>query len=522
MKNSVSVPDLGARGENVFIGWCEPEGFRAQKSQADRLGWDYLLEGEPLRMKERPLDSQNDLPKFLIQVKATEGSQPPRIKLSALKHLVDADLPAAIVVMFFVKDGRTPIRTLLVPVDQKMIYDTLKRVRSEEAKGKRNIHRITILVPLDRAVELSPAGEGLAKALNGMLGGAPADYIAGKVDYRKTCGFDNRSIVGRFFVPGENAGEKIGQLFLGGPRTLKVTDLTIERRRFGIPLDNDRDEFREAVLELNVSSSMSTTVELSSEAGEWTSVELEMFVTPIFDGKLGPVRLANNFLEFLIDFPKAEANLTLNYDGERIVDLEEAVAIIEIGVILARPQKSITLRFKGKELKLEMAPGEGPFAHWIPAAPVLRRIVSAMVRAGRQTARRFKFADFVDWVDTHIEFLAVASTPGVNIIFNHWPDEIQLTSDDALLTPFSLECFGSRYTALIELPIVSSSRSEPEVTLIGGRPHIVSEVVRALNADTSDFVESAVERSNKDRGSKRPAFFAEGFSNWDKVMLSIS
>ncbi|MCG2644934.1 hypothetical protein QY049_15385 [Bradyrhizobium sp. WYCCWR 13022] len=172
----MSVPDLGARGENVFIGWCEPEGFRAQKSQADRLGWDYLLEGEPLRMKERPLDSQNDLPKFLIQVKATEGSQPPRIKLSALKHLVDADLPAAIVVMFFVKDGRTPIRTLLVPVDQKMIYDTLKRVRSEEAKGKRNIHRITILVPLDRAVELSPAGEGLAKALNGMLGGAPADY----------------------------------------------------------------------------------------------------------------------------------------------------------------------------------------------------------------------------------------------------------------------------------------------------------------------------------------------------------
>jgi hypothetical protein len=113
------VRDLGTRGENAFLSWCEPEGFHAQKSQVDRLGWDFLLEKEPVRGKDRPLDSQNDLPKFLIQIKATEkSSEPPRIKLSALKRLVDADLPAAIVVMFFPKHGRAPTRNLLVPVDR--------------------------------------------------------------------------------------------------------------------------------------------------------------------------------------------------------------------------------------------------------------------------------------------------------------------------------------------------------------------------------------------------------------------
>lgn len=519
MKNS----DLGARGENVFLSWCEPEGYRAQKSQVDRLGWDFLLESDPVRESARPLDSQNDLPKFLIQVKATEkSSEPPRIKLSALKHLVDADLPAAIVVMFFLKDGRTPIRTLIVPVDQRMIYETLKRVRSEEAKGKRSIHRTTILVPLDKAAEISSTGEGLAKTLTEMLGGSTAEYIAAKVHYRRTCGFDDRAIVGRFFVPGENASEKIGQLFLGGPRSLKVKNLTIERRRFGIALDNDRDEFREAVLELNASPLTSTTVELSSEAGGWVSVELEMFVTPAFDGKLGPVRLANAFFEVLIDFAKESANLTLNYDGERMVDLEEAAGIVELGAILARPQKSITLRFKDKSLKLALGPEEGPFQHWIPAAPVLRKIATAMAKAARYPTRRFKLADFFDWVDTHVEFLAVASTPGVSIVFDHWPDEIQLAPHDVLLTPYSLECFGSRYTALIELPIVSSTRSGQHVTLTGGQPLIVSDVVRASEADMSDFIDSAIERSKKNRGSTGPAFVAGGFSNWEDVILSIS
>jgi hypothetical protein len=201
-----------------------------------------------------------------------------------------------------------------------MIFETLKRVRSEEAKGNRNIHRITILVPLDRAVEVSPAGEGLAKALMGMIGGSAAD-VAAKVDYRKTCGFDDRAIVGRFFVPGENADEKIGQLFLGGPRKLKVTNVTIERRRFGNRPENDRDEFREAVLELNASPLMSTIVELSSEEGEWASAELEMFVTPKFDVKAGFMRLANSILEVAFDGAKGTASLTLDYDGDEWLTL---------------------------------------------------------------------------------------------------------------------------------------------------------------------------------------------------------
>jgi hypothetical protein len=520
----VAKREIGTIGENAFLNWCEPEGFRAQKSQADRLGWDFLLESEPARSIERPLDGQNDLPKFLIQVKSTEkAGTPPRIKLSALKHLVDADLPAAIVALLFSEGGRSPVRSLLVPVDQQVISETLHRVRREEARGNRRIHKTTVPVPLDRAIEFGSSGEGLEKVLFGMLGGAPSEYITEKIRYRQTCGFDDRAVIGRFFVPGDDARERIGELFLGGPRELSVMNLTIERRRFGIALENDRDHFREAVVEMNAPSLLSTSIELTSDAGEWASVEVEFFVAPPFAGKAGSrARFANTFVEVVVDFEKGLGGFSFDYAGGREVDLEEAVSIVEVGAILARSAKTLTIHFRGTKLELSLSLEEGPFKHWIHAAPVLRRILSAIARSGRRTTHRLRLSDFYDWIDKHMEFLAFASTPGVNLIFPRWSDDSGVDRQDAILVPFSLEFPGAQYTALIEIPIQSASRTEQEITLVGGQPHIVADIARAPGSDTADFIEMAIEKSKRDRNTNEPALVAGGFENWQAVILSVS
>ena len=115
-------PESGTRGQNEFSGWCEPEQFHVQRSDPDRLGWDFLLKADPDRSSGRPLDQQNELPKFLVQVKATEDATAiPRIKLSALKHLVDSDLQAAIAILFYSKGGRRSVRRLIVPVDEPLM-----------------------------------------------------------------------------------------------------------------------------------------------------------------------------------------------------------------------------------------------------------------------------------------------------------------------------------------------------------------------------------------------------------------
>ena len=410
-----------------------------------------------------------------------------------------------------------------VPVDEVLVAATLRRVRHEEARGNRAIHTTTVPVPLDRAIEIGPSGDGLSNALAVMLGRSASEYIAAKIKHRQICGFDDSAVVGKFFVPGEGAAERISELFLGGPRELSVFDLTIERRRFGIALENDRDHFQQAIMEVNAAPLMATTIELATATGDWISVETDVFVPPPFEGKTrGPIRFANAYLEVVLNFDEAQAVLTLNYDRKRKVDIEEAVGIVEVGAILARPEKALTIHFKGTKLELSLGPEVGPFHHWLHAAPTLRRILSAIVRSGRRSRRKVTLREFYNWIVNHAEFLAIASAPGVNMIFPRWSEDGIVDQQDAILTPFSLEFCDAQYTALIEIPIQSASRTEAEITLVGGHPHVVADVVRSPGSDVADFIETAIEKSKRERKSMGPALVAGGFENWKAVILSVS
>lgn len=510
--------DVGAMGENQFLSWCEPEGFRAQKSMVDRLGWDFFLEREPTRSIDTPLDRQNDLPKFLIQVKSTDrAGEAPRIKLSALKHLVDADLPAAIAVLEFGNGGRLPTRSLLVPVDAPLIFRTLRRTRKEEARGNRKLHKVTIPVPLDRAIELGSGGEGLSTALDSMLGVSFSESVKSKIQVRQTCGFEDGSVTGRFFIPGEDAHEKIHSLFLGKRREVDVMNLTVERRRFGIPLANDTHFFPSAILEFEAPALTSATIELEDmEDGVWTKFPVKMFAVPPFveGGGKAPFRFANSFFEISLDFEKEWAGIVFDYDGSRSVDLNEAVTMIEVGAILARSKKRVRIEIGGATAQLPAVEGEeGPFRHWIPVAPMLRRMVTAIERT-RSSKPLVLLSEFYDWIENCRDLLALGSIPGANLFFPRWEGDAVVNTQDTLLAPLTLELAGAQYTVLIEVPIETMSRDAREFSVIGGQPRIVDDIARSPGANTEDFIDRGVELSKRNRKAKGPALVLAAFENW--------
>lgn len=511
--------DVGGMGEGHFLGWCQPEGFRAQKSLVDRLGWDFLLEREPVRSADTPLDRQNDLPKFLVQVKSTDRpAEPPRIKLSALKHLVDADLPAAIAVLEYGNGARSPTRAMIVPIDGEIIYKTLRRVRREEASGNRKLHRVTVRIPTERGIELGRDGEGLSKALDGILGGPFSTYLETKIHQRRTCGFDDGSITGHFFIPGEDAREKVHGLFLGKRQEIDVVDLTVERRRFGIRLENDTDFFREALFEFRAPSLMSVSIELEDvEDGSWVRFPADMYAVPPFveGSQSAPTRFANSFFEVTLDFEKEWAGIVFDYDGSRTVDLDEAVTIIEVGAILAKSKRRVKIDFGNGVAELPAAEGEeGPFSNWIPVAPMLRRMATAIERYAGRKQRKVLLSEFYDWVEHHQELLALGYLPGVNLFVPTWEGDGVVDEQDMVLAPLSLELAGARYTALIELPIESQRREEGEIKIVGGLPRVVDDIARALGAGTEDFINRTVERSKRERKSKGSALVLGPFESW--------
>ncbi|MGO6746609.1 hypothetical protein ACCS93_29685 [Rhizobium ruizarguesonis] len=219
----------------------------------------------------------------------------------------------------------------------------------------------------------------MSDALDGMLGGSFSSYLESKIQQRQTCGFEDGSITGHFLIPGENAEEKVHGLFLGRCREIDVVNFTVERRRFGIRLDNDTDFFREAVLEFHAPSLMSVSIELEDlEDGTWTKFPVDMFAVPPFveGSDKAPTRFANAFFEVTLDFEKEWAGIVFDYDGSRSVSLSEAVTMVEVGAILARSKKRVKIEIAGGLVELPAAEGEeGPFHNWIPVAPMLRRMV---------------------------------------------------------------------------------------------------------------------------------------------------
>lgn len=511
--------DVGTIGENEFLSWCQPEGFRAQKSAMDRLGWDYLLEREPMRSADQPLDGQNELAKFLVQVKSTDRvGKGPRIKLSALKHLVDADLPAAIAVLEFGNERRSPIRSLIVPVDDMIINKTLRRVRQEEARGNRELHKVTVLVPLDRAVKVGNEGEGLSDALDAMLGGPFSAYIRNKIQQRQICGFEDGSVVGKFFVHGDDAREKIHSLFLGRRREIDVINLSVERRRFGIPLKNDTDFFRNAILEFQAHPLMSGSIELEDlDDGQWTRFSVGVYVVPptLNNERNGPIRLANKYFELILDFDKEWAGITFNYDGSQSADLDDAVTIIEVGAILARARKKIKIEMGAAKLELPAVDGElGPFHNWIPVAFMLRRMSSAIERRARSDKLRVLLSTFYEWVEKHQDLLALGSTRGVNLFLPRWDGDAVMDDHDTLLAPLTLELVGAQYTVLIEVPIETLGRDELEIKIVGGQPRVVDDIARSVGSSTTDFVDRAIEISKRQRKAAGPALVVSAFEKW--------
>jgi len=506
--------DPGTRGQNEFASWCEPEGFHAQRSEPDRLGWDFMLEAAPRRCPNRPLDRQNDLPKFLVQVKTTEQTKSaPRIKLSALKHLVDTDLPAAIAVLFYEKRGRRSKRCVIVPVDDALISDTLRRVREQEANGKRDIHKVKIPIPIDRATEIGPDGQGLSSALLSIVNGFPDGYAIHKKQVRETCGFDEQPGIGRFFVPGENARQKLGDLFLGGKRQLEINHLTIEQKRFGIPLGSDQIYIRDAILEMEAPALLSASIEIEADTGEWAAVPVDVFISPPFaaDDETRKIRFSNQYLELILDFQAERAGVTFNYDGSRTVDLEEAVKVYEIGAILARQTKKLTIQLQNARMGFPSIEDEGPFKHWIPVTPMLRRITTAIGRSTRHVQGTIQFEAFDEWVSAHAELLALGSISEGQLIFPRWPEDGVVDEVEQILAPISMELMGVQYAALIEVPIASVSRDSREITIVAGHPTVVDDTIRAPGADISDFVDVSVETFKRRSGITGPVLITGGF-----------
>ena len=163
----LTADELGEAGELQFADLAARAKLFANKSQRDRTGWDYVVE---FPMPEAGPDISLDARRptlCMIQVKATTGREPVRLRLSSAERLAKQEAPSFIVVMRLARDG-SPLHGYLIHLIGSNPAKVLRRLRLAHANDALDINHVKIsfdgLSGSTACHSRAPSGTGAAVA----------------------------------------------------------------------------------------------------------------------------------------------------------------------------------------------------------------------------------------------------------------------------------------------------------------------------------------------------------------------
>lgn len=239
---------IGNLGEKALQYLCAEHSIIATRTDEDRLGWDYFLEIPSSASKPRSPDKPCATLRCLVQIKATTShSLRVKVRADAMKPLVDADLPAFILLFEFERNKLR--RAYAQHVDDRLIERTLKRLRHRYAISKTNQKHGELTISFGSANQILTTGEALAERLWSCVPDELSRYLERKKRQRTWLGYE--SIPMNISIRSDRS--PIVELIehdLGIVDHLSVPRLTLRDRRFGLEVEEPLAEFSEGRLEM--------------------------------------------------------------------------------------------------------------------------------------------------------------------------------------------------------------------------------------------------------------------------------
>ena len=470
---------VGDLGEDDFKRWCTLNELSAVKAAPDRMGWDYLVEFEPVVDNAIPLDRQTDLKKVLVQIKATDKkSDTARGKLSAFKKLVDADLPAFVLHMDY--SGKTsPKLARLLHVGATQIEAVLRRVRQAEKEGRFDIHNIQLALALDEATEVTLDGTNLRSLILAAMPSSGAEYVIAKAALRRRCGFDERSIKAHFtLAPGQDE-EALVDLLIGKVPHLAVSEMVVNKTRFGIELDKDIDRVENATLTVEVKPfGRGSLVVTSPHSQRRVEMAADIYGAgmPNLPERLRRIRLANDFVELDVRFALRKTQFGLSIDPLKSYSIETLATVIAFGATLAHDDAELEIRIGDRSAATLKAPPEAKyFVRWRVMDEFTDLLSTALVRHRRGTIFEITMRDLERMLDVNKNMFALLKRPGMEMTFGANPDlPPTFPRHGWFYCPIGIEFGSFVYTAVIRAQTEKFTVAEDgSIQVVGGLPHVV-------------------------------------------------
>lgn len=227
--------DLGQMGESTFNLWCAQAGLTANGSQVDKTGWDFFVEF-PFAERAEPTHIHAPALECKVQVKATDkADRKLSIKLSNLRRLITAPMPAFFV---FIEFGKKDIaqRAFLVHVDEGLISKTLKRIHElETISGYFDHHKRSLTIHYGPENEIPTLTGGyLKRKIEEHVPSGMNAYVTSKSRHLESTGFENGFAQITFSTEGKTNLTDLIDVSIGLKKSVQVSKFEGFHTRFGI------------------------------------------------------------------------------------------------------------------------------------------------------------------------------------------------------------------------------------------------------------------------------------------------
>ncbi|WP_155987099.1 hypothetical protein [Thioalkalivibrio sp. ALE16] len=331
----------------------------ANKSDIDRMGWDYIVEFMSLP-EHRADDLHRARPEFKVQVKATDGNaRKLSIPLSVIRHLAIDPLPAFIVFLEF-GGANLPQNIFVVHVGKDVIYRALSGVRKALDKSPDdNLRKKSILIKYNEEHVLEEVdGNRLRERFEKYIGESFEDYHSWKQSYLKEVGYDDGAGQISFTTCGECNLQRLVEASVGLDTEVPVVSVTGFQKRFGI---QDKTPFlssKEGSLKV-LKAEPSAVGELRFREGKLSighGFRVELFgsvLNPMVPETMARVRMQGDWFEIVMNPFTGAAKFNFSVDRQVRSAIGEVKARLEVLRLLTSGSDEVNWRLSlpdGREL----------------------------------------------------------------------------------------------------------------------------------------------------------------------------
>lgn len=331
------IRDLGAWAEARFAALCSEHGVTRNKSDQDRLGWDYFLQFPSATIAHLPIDAQPIEREALVQVKSkVKWPAAAVLKLSNALRLAKTPRPA-FVVLFVAANGREPVRIYARHIWINEISRILERARRAGDPEKVDLHRMTLTLRMSQADDHT---DDLIPWLAGQVGNGVDSYARAKAQIVATVGQEDGGIHGAIQVP-LDALQALVDHQIGLPVAAPVEKVTIRQRRFGVDAILPLADARPQHVEMRASGRpIRLRLRGRGAPDVWLDAQLFRPAIPDLPREVFKVRIVADFLEIILP---AEGDGQVNFTSHDEDQLPLALLKTRIEVMRASSAGSVEI-----------------------------------------------------------------------------------------------------------------------------------------------------------------------------------